>query len=301
MYDLIILGGGPSGLTAAVYAIRKRLNVLLISPDLGGKTAAHMQLPESLERFQVITGDEVVNRFKSEISYLNFVRDADNAELVEVIEGGFSVKTKKDKSYEAKAVIVATGAGGVRLNVPGEKEYRLRGLAYSAVSYAPLFIDRVVAIVGEGELGVKSAIELAQVASQVYFIFDSLSELENPLGRKLKEATNVTLLASYRVKEIKGDGAYASSLVIFKGTEERELVVDVTFVEKGLTPISGPVANLVNLNEKKQIMVDNRNRTSYPGIFAAGDVSDTYAEQVLICIGEGAKAALSAYEYILSS
>jgi len=300
MYDLIILGGGPSGLTAAVYAIRKRLSVLLISPDLGGKTAWHMELPENLERFQVITGDEVVNRFKSEVSYLSFAREADNAELVEVIDGGYSVKTKKGKRFEAKAVVVATGAGGVSLNVPGETEYRMRGLAYSAVSYAPLFIDRIVAIVGEGELGVKSALELAQIARQVYFVFPSTSELESPLGKKLTEATNMVLLSGYKVKEIKGDGTYARSLVIFKGNEERELVVDVIFVEQGLTPNSGLVANLVKLDDKKQIIVDNRNRTSLPGIFAAGDVSDTYAEQVLICIGEGAKAALSAYEYILS-
>lgn len=300
MYDLIILGGGPSGLTAAVYAIRKRLKVLLISPDLGGKTAWHMQLPDNLERFQVITGDDIVNRFRSEVSYLDFAREADQAELVEAIAGGYSVKTKKGKHFEAKAIIVATGAGGVRLNVPGETEYRMRGLAYSAVSYAQLFIDRIVAVVGDGPLGVRSALELAQVASQVYCVFSSTIELETPLGKKLSEAPNVVLLTGYQVKEFKGDGTYARSVVITDGVEEREVTVDVTFVEKGLKPNSDPVANLVKLDDKKQIIVDNRNCTSRPGIFAAGDVSDTYAEQVLICIGEGAKAALSAYEYILS-
>jgi alkyl hydroperoxide reductase subunit F len=300
MYDLIILGGGPAGLTAAVYAIRKRLDVLLVSPDLGGKTGWHMHLPDNLERFQVITGDEVVSRFKSQIEYLEFARKLEHGEKVEAIEGGYAVKTKEGNRYEAKAIIVATGAGAVKLNVPGESKYRLRGLAYSAVSYAPLFIDRTAAVVGEGELGVKSAIELAQIARQVYVIVPSLSVLDNAMGRKLKASKNVTVLDGYKVKEIKGEETYARSIVVIKGTDEKELAVDVTFVELDLTPNSDCVADLVKLNEKKQIVVDCSNRTSRPGIFAAGDVTDTYAEQVLICIGEGAKAALSAYEYILA-
>jgi len=300
MYDLIILGGGPAGLTAAVYAIRKRLEVLLVSPDLGGKTSWHMHLPDNMERFQVITGDEVVGRFKSQIEYLEFARKLEHGERVEAIEGGYAVKTKEGNRYEAKAVLVATGAGAVKLNVPGESKYRLRGLAYSAVSYAPLFIDRTAAVVGEGELGVKSALELAQIARQVYLIVPSLSVLDNSFGKKLVASKNVTVLDGYTVKEIKGEETYARSIVVTRGAEEKELVVDVTFVELDLLPNSDCVAGLVKLNEKKQIVVDCSNRTSRAGIFAAGDVTDTYAEQVLICIGEGAKAALSAYEYILA-
>jgi alkyl hydroperoxide reductase subunit F len=300
VYDLIILGGGPAGLTAAVYAFRKRLDVLLVSPDLGGKTGRHMHLPDNLERFQVITGDEVVSRFKSQIESLEFARKLEHGEQVEAIEGGYAVKTKEGNRYEAKAVLVATGAGAVKLNVPGESKYRMRGLAYSAVSYAPLFIDRTAAVVGEGDLGVKSALELAQIARQVYLIVPSLSVLDNAMGKKLKVSKNVTVLDGYKVKEIKGEETYARSIVVTRGAEEKELAVDVTFVELDLLPNSGCVAGLVKLNEKKQIVVDCSNRTSRAGIFAAGDVTDTYAEQVLICIGEGAKAALSAYEYILA-
>jgi alkyl hydroperoxide reductase subunit F len=300
MNDLIILGGGPAGLTAAVYALRRRLEVLLVSPDLGGKTGWHMHLPDHLERFQVITGDEVVGRFKSQIEYLEFARKLEHGEQVEAIQGGYAVKTKEGNRYEAKAVLVATGARAVRLNVPGESKYRLRGLAYSAVSYAPLFIDRTAAVVGEGALGVKSALELAQIARQVYLIVPSLSVLDNPMGKKVKASKNVTVLDGYQVKEIKGEETYARSIVVTKGAEEKELAVDVTFVELDLLPNSECVAGLVKLNDKKQIVVDCSNRTSRAGIFAAGDVTDTYAEQVLICIGEGAKAALSAYEYILA-
>lgn len=300
MYDLIILGGGPAGLTAAIYAIRKRLDVLVISPDLGGKTGFHMYLPENIDRFQVINGEEIVNRFKSQVEYLEFARKAENAEKVEVVDGGFAVKTKQGSTYQTRAVIVATGAGAAPLGVPGENKYRLRGLAYSAVSYAPLFIDRVTAVVGDGELGVRSALELAQNARQVYFIFASPTILENAKGRKLIASKNVTLLSGYTVKEIKGDESYARRIVVTKDGEDKELAVDVTFVELGLKPNSNLVAGLVALNDQGQIIINSNNQTSLPGIFAAGDVTDTYTEQVLICIGEGAKAALSAYEYILS-
>ena len=299
MYDLIILGGGPAGLTAAVYSIRKRLEVLLISPDLGGKTGMHMHLPDNLERFQIITGDEVISRFKSQIEYLEFARKLEHGEKVEAIKGGYAVTTKEGHTYEAKALIVATGAMPVRLNVPGEAKFRFRGLAYSAVSYAPLFIDRTTAVVGEGELGLKSALELAQIARQVYLILPSASLLDNPMGKKLKVSKNVTVLDGYSVKEIKGEGIYAKSIVVSKGKEEKDLPVDVTFIELDLLPNSDLVADLVKLNDKKQIVVDSNNRTSRPGVFAAGDVTDVYAEQVLICIGEGAKASLSAYEYLL--
>jgi thioredoxin reductase len=300
MYDLIILGGGPAGLTAAVYSIRKRLDVLLVSPDLGGKTGWHMHLPDNLERFQVITGDEVVGRFKSQIEYLEYARKLEHGEKVEPVEGGFRVTTKEGNQYEAKAIIVATGAGARRLNVPGESKYRLRGLAYSAVSYAPLFIDRAAAVVGENELGLRSALELAQVARQVYLIVPSADVLDNAMGNKIKASKNVTVLDGYSVKEIKGEETYAKSIVVTKGGQDKEVAVDVTFVELDLLPNSGCVANLVKLNDKRQIVVDTNNRASVAGIFAAGDVTDTYAEQVLICIGEGAKAALSAYEYLLS-
>ena len=300
MYDLIILGGGPAGLTAAVYSIRKRLDVLLVSPDLGGKSGWHMHLPDNLERFQVITGDEVVGRFKSQIEYLEYARKLEHGEKVEPVEGGFRVTTKEGNKYEAKAVIVATGAGARRLNVPGESKYRLRGLAYSAVSYAPLFIDRTAAVVGENELGLRSTLELAQVARQVYLIVPSADVLDNAMGNKIKASKNITVLDGYSVKEIKGEETYAKSIVVTKGGQDKDLAVDVTFVELDLLPNSGCVANLVKLNDKRQIVVDTNNRTSVAGIFAAGDVTDTYAEQVLICIGEGAKAALSAYEYLLS-
>jgi NADH-dependent peroxiredoxin subunit F len=300
MYDLIVLGGGPAGLTAAIYAIRKRLDVLLISPDLGGKANWQMQFPDDLERFQAITGDDVVSRFKSESAYLEFARRLEHGESVRSAEGGFSVTTREGNHYEARAVIVATGANARQLNVPGESQYRLRGLAYSATSYAPLFIDRTVAVVGEGEQGVWSALELAQNSRHVDFIVPAPDVLHSALGQKIEAASNVTVYKGYAVKEVKGDGKYARRIIIAQGAEELELEVDVTFVELDLLPNSACVADLVQLNARKQIVVDSNNHTSQVGILAAGDVTNVHAGQVLICVGEGAKASLSAYKYLLT-
>jgi len=299
MYDLIILGGGPAGLTATIYAIRKRLDVLLITPNLGGKTNFHLQLP-FVERHQIITGREIVERFASQVDYLGFARVFDRAEQVEAIEGGYAVHTRSGQRYEARAVIVATGATGKLMGVPGEREFMMRGLCYSAVSYAHLFIDRDTIVIGEGALALRSAAELAQIARQVYLVAPTHGELDSPLGQKLQRAKNVTILEGYQVREVKGD-LYARSLVIGRDDEQRELEADAIFVELDLEPVSGPVSSLVELDKKGRIVVDCANRTSRPGIFAAGDVTNVYAEQVLIAIGEGAKAALSAYEYLLTA
>jgi len=297
MYDLIILGGGPAGLTATVYALRKRLNVLLITRDLGGKTNYHLQLP-FVEKHLVITGAEVVSRFANEVEYLEFSRVFDKAEKVEKTKDGFKVLTREGGEYQSKALIVATGALGRLMKIPGEKEYMMRGLCYSAVSYAPLFIDRDVVVIGDTKLALRAAAELAHIAHQVTLVAPSHGELETSLGRNVLKAENVKVMEGYRVDEVKGD-EYARRIVVSKDGDSSELEADAFFVELELEPQSGIVADMVALDKRKRIMIDGRNRTSTEGLFAAGDVTDVIAEQVLISVGEGAKAALSAYEYLL--
>jgi alkyl hydroperoxide reductase subunit F len=297
MYDLIILGGGPAGLTAAVYAIRKRLNALLITRDLGGKTNYRLQLP-FIEKHLVITGEEVVNRFSNEIDYLEFAREFDKAEKVEKLDGGFRVTTSEGKQHEAKALIVATGALGRLMDVPGEKEFMMRGLCYSAVSYAPLFIDREVVVIGDTLLALRSTAELSRIASKVTLVAPSHGDLDSDMGRKVLQADNVSVMEGFLVKTVNGD-EYARSITVQKDGQEEQLEADAFFVELELVPQSDLVADLVARDDHDRIMVDARNRTSTEGIFAAGDVTDIIAEQVLIAVGEGAKAALAAYEYLL--
>lgn len=298
MYDLIIIGGGPAGLTAAIYAIRKRLNILLLSKDLGGKTNYHLSLPW-IEDYHVIRGQEIVTKFRTELEYLDFARHIESVDMVEKKDDHFIVTTKGGAVLEAKAVILATGTRQVRMNVPGEKEYTMKGLCYSALSYAPLFIDKSVMVIGDADLALRSAGELATVAREVTMVCSHDTPLDSPLGQKLQHAQNVRIVKGSEIVEVQGD-EYARKLILKdEDGKIKEFVADGMFVEKALTPNTSMVTGLVDLDEQGRIVIDSACRTSVPGLFAAGDVTNSYAEQVLVAIGEGAKAALSAYDYLL--
>jgi alkyl hydroperoxide reductase subunit F len=298
MYDLIIVGGGPAGLTAAIYAIRKRLDVLLVSEDLGGKTNYHLELPD-LESYMIIRGVETVNRFRRELEYLNFARRMEKVEHVSKQNNNFSVRLGNGDVLETKSVIIATGTRQQKMKVPGEREYLSRGLCYSAISYAPLFIDKKTVVIGDGDLALRSAAELATVAEHVHIVGPTATTLDTPLGKKLKDASNVTILEGYSVTKVLGNG-YAERIVVADPEgNESDIPADGTFVEMGLMPNSAMVADLVNIDEQGFIEVDCQNQTTVPGVFAAGDVTSIFAEQVLVAVGEGVKAALSAYDYLL--
>ncbi|MBI5961853.1 MAG: FAD-dependent oxidoreductase [Chloroflexi bacterium] len=298
MYDLIIIGGGPAGLTAAIYAIRKRLNILLLSKDLGGKTNFHLSLPW-IEDYQVIKGLEIVNKFRTELEYLEFARHIEAVDKVEKKNEHFVTTTKGGAILESKAVILATGTRQVRMNVPGEKEYTMKGLCYSALSYAPLFIDKSVMVIGDADLALRSVGELATVAREVTMICTDDKVLDSPLGHKLHQAQNVKIVKGCEIIEVQGDEFARKLILKDKDGKINEYSADGMFVEKALTPNTGMVAGLVQLDELGRIVIDSACRTNVPGLFAAGDVTNSYAEQVLVAVGEGAKAALSAYEYLL--
>ena len=302
MYDLIVVGGGPAGLTATIYAIRKRLNVLMVTRDLGGKTNYHLALPW-IQEYQVIRGLEVVNKFRSELEYLEFARHMEPVEKITRHENGdgpyFTVHTRAGGELQTRASIIATGTRQQFLNVPGERDYIMRGLCYSALSYAPLFIDKETVVIGDGDLALRAAAELGTIAASVHLVRSTTAPAASQLYRKLKSAVNVTFLEGYQVVAVKGND-YATSIVV-KDPQgvEKEIPADGTFIEMALNPNTSLVADLVELDDQGRIKIDNANRTSLPGLFAAGDVTSVVAEQVLVAVGEGAKAALSAYDYLL--
>ena len=300
MYDLIIVGAGPAGLTAAIYAIRKRLNVLVVSQNLGGKTNYHLTLP-GVETHPVIRGIEMVEKFQRELEYLEFARRMATVATIDKKDNLFTVTTTGGIDLTAKSVIFAPGSQVKRLNVPGEQDYAGRGLTYSAISYAPLFINKRTVVIGDGQLALRAVAELAQVAAVVHLVAPTRGALDTALGRKLIANTlKINLWEGYRVKAIRG-GDFAERVGLeTPQTQATEIETDGIFVELGLLPNSGLVKGLVDLDEYGCVIIDKRNYTSCPGLFAAGDVTNAYAEQVLIAVGEGAKAALSAYEYLLS-
>ena len=298
MYDLIIIGGGPAGLTAAIYAIRKRLNVFLISLDLGGKTNYRMELPDT-ETHQVIRGVEVVEKFWRELDYLEFARRLELVRAVSKEDGIFNVATAGGETIQGRSVILATGSRVKKLGVPGEDSFIGQGLSYSAISYAPLFLGKQCAVIGGGELAARAAAELALVADTVHLVPHAPGALESSLVKRLASSLKVTVWEGYEVKEIQGDEFAERLIITTPDGAGSELEVDGIFVELGLIPNSEPVQGLADLDGSGRVIVDNVNRTTCSGLFAAGDVTNAYAEQVLIAVGEGAKAALSAFDYLL--
>ncbi len=298
MYDLIIIGGGPAGLTAAAYAINKRIETLVVSEDLGGKINYRLSL-QGIQGYEVITGAEVVEKFKRQLEYLNFAHQIDRGTKIVPVDHHFAVLTLSEKRYESRAVVIATGAAPERLEVPGEKRLIGRGLSYSTISHAPLFIDKEAALVGSNARALRNAAELAGVAKRVHLILPQRGEIDSAMGQKLRANPKVTLYENHELREVRGE-QYVESVVVRGQGEAKEIPVEGLFVELGLIPNSQLASDLVLTNALGKIVIDSKCATSRPGIFAAGDVTDVFVEQVLVSVGEGAKAALSAYEYLLN-
>ncbi len=299
-YDLLIIGGGPAGLTAAAYAVRKRIETMLISEDLGGKTNYKFSLP-GVDTHLVIDGEELVGKFKNQIEYLDFARYLDEVTQLERTSNGFVATTKGGKTFRGKAAIIAIGVMPKRLNVPGEKDFLGRGVSYSAVSHAPLFIDMEVAVVGDGQPALHAAAELAQIARKVNVVGIPSKYLDSELGKRLSHSGKVEFFSNYEVEEIRGTTSVERILIRSKTDKaEREIAVKGVFVELGYIPNKDLFAGLVKTTAEGRIMISENNQTSVPGLFAAGDITDVNAQQVVIAIGEGANAALSAYNYLLN-
>lgn len=304
MVDLIVIGGGPAGMVAAVYALRQRLNVLLIADTLGGKTLIRSEFP-GLGETSVIRGGELVDRFKNELDYLSTVLRPDRVRSVGLGNPGsgspsFVVNTEDGENLECRSVIVASGCRFEPPTIPGAGRYLSKGIGYSGLSYAHLFLDRSVAVIGDGMRAVRSARQLAYSAARVYLLpeggaFDPRRRAEI---ETLAESENVTVLPDSTVVSFNGD-AYAREVTVRqKDGTEQTLTADGFFLESSAAPNSEMVAQLVDRDADGYIRVDSRNRTSCPGIAAAGDVTDVHHEQVLVAIGEGAKAALSVLEQL---
>lgn len=296
LHDLIIIGGGPAGLAATAYAIRKRLDALLISPGLGGRTNRRLALPW-VKDYDVMLGDEVVQRFRTQIQYLDFMRVRTKAETIEKLDEGFSVCLSDGKELYSRTVLLTTGAYGEQLKIPGEAELEMKGLCYSTVTYAPLFIDRTALVVGDGDQALRAVAELQRIASHVALVSETDAVLKSKLGQRLNAEKNVTIYTNCRVIEVKGDD-FVRSVVVNDGST-REIPVEAVFVERGLVPNTGLVKGLCDQDESGFVKIDERNRTSVPGIYAAGDVTTAYADQLLISVGEGSKAVLTIYDDLI--
>ncbi|MBM3118628.1 MAG: thioredoxin-disulfide reductase [Chloroflexi bacterium] len=299
MYDLMIVGGGPSGMTAAVYAARKKLNALLLAKEIGGQVNWTLGI-ENYMGYQFIEGPELIKKFEEQVKQfpLEVKAGEDVSSLVRVGQG-FEAKTDSGETYQAKAAIIATGKRPRPLNVPGEDKFRGRGVTYCATCDGPLFSGMKVAVIGGGNSALESVDDMVKIAEHVYLV--SLTPLtgDQILIDKVKGANNLTIFLEHEVLEITGED-FVSGIKIrdLKTKQERELQVSGVFVEIGLIPNSEPVKGVVALNRLGEIEVNCNNETNVPGLFAAGDVTDVPEKQIVVAAGEGAKAALQAHRYM---
>lgn len=296
MYDLIIIGAGPAGITAAVYAARKRLNFLVVSKDIGGQTAWSGDVG-NYTGYQFITGPDLAAKFEEHMRAYNIdVKEPEEA--VEVNRTGDAIKLRTDKgSYECKTLIVASGKVSRELGVPGEREFRNKGLTYCATCDGPLFGGKDVAVIGGGNSALDAALQMMKIARRIYLINNTAKLGGDEIMRmKVEAAKTVTVMNDSRVTAITGD-KMVTGIKVKSGDKEEALAVQGVFVEIGLVPNSGLMRDVAK-NKLGEIMVNCRNETSVPGIFAAGDVTDVPEKQIIIAAGEGSKAALAAFKYL---
>ena len=296
MYDLIIIGGGPAGITAATMAINQRLESLIIAEQWGGQTTYAMQL-EDTEGREIITGEALLDAFRRQLDYLDFVRHFDTVTKVMPGEQSFVVNTARGDRFEGRALIIATGAKPQRLNVSGETRLAGYGLSYSAATHAGLFLGKDVATVGNGRRAQWAAADVARKAHRVYLLAPEPLP-DTPLAHRLRQMQNVEISEGVAVKEVCGERFVEGIVVAMPDGEVREIPVKGVFVKLPRTPNSNLVQEWIDCDRDGHIIVDVHCATNWPGVFAAGDVTHV-SEQVLVHIGEGAKAAISAYHYLL--
>ena len=297
MLDLIIIGGGPAGITAGAIAIQRRMETLIIAERWGGQTTYAMQL-EDVEGREVITGETLLDAFRRKLDYLDFVRWFDTVIKVTPGEDHFEVSTARGECFEGRTLIVATGAKPKRLDVPGEERLAGFGLSYSATTHASLFLGRDVAVVGREERALCASADLARKAHRVYLLAPQpLPDI--PQVMKLRQMSNVEVIENVVVKKVRGEHFVEGVVVTMPDNKAREIAVKGVFVKLGRIPNSDLVAEWgVELDDMGLIKVNVDCATSWPGVFAAGDVTHV-SEQMLVHIGEGAKAVDSAYRYLL--
>ena len=299
MYDVIIVGAGAAGLTAAVYTCRKKLKTAVISIDVGGQT----NLTSHIENYPgtgPMHGIELMRRFQNEAIGFGAELIMGKVNKVEKTENGFQVWLANEETYKCKALILAYGKVPKSLGIEGEEKFMGRGVSTCVTCDAPLFKNREVAIIGGGNSAVEGALELATIAKKVYLIHrrDAFRADEITV-EKLKSCPEIeTVLNSIPKKVIGEKNVEGISVENIATKETKELKVDGIFIEIGYVVDTSFVQHLVKVNEKKEIIVDDRGNTSCTGIFAAGDITPVPFKQTVIAAGDGSKAALECYKWI---
>lgn len=302
MVDVLVIGAGPAGLNAALYAARKELTVKVVTTDIGGQMLLTNEI-ENYLGFPSISGFELADKMEAHVKQypVEFVY-AGVKSLVKEADGTFTAHLDDGSELHGKTCIVTAGKHSRTLDIPGEKEYTGRGVSYCATCDAPFYRKKTVAVVGGGDSAVQAAIELAKLCPTVYLLVRSRIRAQEILVKRMKELDHVKVYVGYTPEVVKGEKKVNALIIKNKadGSME-ELTVDGVFVEAGGIPNNSFLPSDVKVNSLGEIMTNKDGETNVEGLFAAGDVTDCRNKQVIIAAGEGAAAALAAHEYLLRS
>lgn len=301
VYDVVIIGAGPAGMSAAVYSVRKNLSTLVISGDIGGQVATTNEV-DNYPGMPGVSGPELVDNFSAHMDRYDVEQlTGERVYNIAIKQRCKIITTSSGREIHARSVIVATGANKRKLGIPGEKEYAGNGVVYCATCDGPLFKGVPVAVIGGGNSGLEAAIEMAAITPQVYLLERGELRGDQILQDKVASTANIEVLTHVQPLELMGEASLTHlKLRSLNENEERLLDVNGVFVEIGLTPNSGFVLDLLDTNERGEIKVNGKGQTGVRGIFAAGDVTDGNDKQIVVAAGSGATAALGAFEYLVS-
>jgi alkyl hydroperoxide reductase subunit F len=305
-FDVLIVGGGPAGASAAVYAARKGIRTGIVAERFGGQVMDTLGI-ENLISVTATEGPKLVKVLEENVkNYGVDVMPLQRAKHVRSASQGSSgyaeVELENGAQLKARSVIISTGARWREMNVPGEQEYRNRGVAYCPHCDGPLFKGKAVAVIGGGNSGVEAAIDLAGIVEHVTLIeFDTKLRADAVLVERLKSLANATIVMNAKTTEVVGDGSKVNALRYEDRAngQVHELALAGVFVQIGLVPNTDFLKGSVELTPRGEILVNERGETSLPGVFAAGDCTTTPYKQIVISMGDGAKAALSAFDYLI--
>jgi len=299
MYELIIIGGGPAGMAAAVYAARKLINTILVTGDIGGQVNWTNGV-ENYLGYQFIEGDELISKFQQQVNQFP-IKQKIGLKITQVkkVNGGFEVIPESGESILGKAVILASGKRPRKLNVEGETELIGRGVTYCSICDGPDFTGKKVAVIGGGNSAIEAALDMVIAAEHVHMVSVTPLTGDPIMIEKLLAAKNITIYSEQQTEKILGKSEVEGIVIKdLKTGALKQLDVSGVFIEIGLVPNSDMAKDLVKLNQLGEVPVNSSCETEVPGFFAAGDVTNAPEKQIIIAAGEGAKAALTAHRYL---
>jgi alkyl hydroperoxide reductase subunit F len=299
VFDVMIIGAGPAGLTAGVYCARKLLKTLIISENIGGQASESWAI-ENYMGYRMITGDDLMRKFEEQVRLLDLHLEIDKVLILDRSGNEFMVNTATGAAYRARAVILAQGKQPRKLGVEEEERYLGRGLSVCSTCDGPLFRDKVVAIVGGGNSALQSAIEMSGIAREVHLVVRSTIKADESYIKVYEQKANIVTHTNSIVSKLQGNSMLTGiTLKDRTSGKETELSVDGVFAEIGWIPNTAFLEGFVEMNHEKEVIIDIDCHTSVPGILAAGDITNIRTKQIITAAGEGAKAALSAYDYLI--